>query len=83
MEYPPVRKGDARSDWKPVPPLMLTREEREVLERWARRPKTVQALAQRARLVLTCAEGCPNTAVVAALRVRQPTVGKWRRRFLT
>ena len=65
-----------------MPPLILTREEREVLERWARRPKAAQALAQRPRLVLTCAEGCPNTAVVAALRVRQPTVGKWRRWFL-
>jgi transposase len=62
--------------------LTVTPEERETLERWARRPKTAQALAQRARLVLTCAAGRPNTAVAAALRVSQPTVGKWRRRFL-
>ena len=67
---------------RPMPPLTLTPEEREVLERWARRPKTAQALAQRARLVLTCAEGRPNTAVAVALRVSQPTVGKWRRQFL-
>jgi transposase len=60
----------------------VTPEERETLERWARRPKTAQALAQRARLVLTCAAGRPNTAVAAALRVSQPMVGKWRRRFL-
>jgi len=65
-----------------MPPLTLTPDERETLERWARRPKTAQALAHRARLVLTCAEGRPNTAVAAALRVTQPTVGKWRRRFL-
>jgi transposase len=65
-----------------MPPLTVTPEERETLERWARRPKTAQALAQRARLVLTCAAGRPNTAVAAALRVSQPTVGKWRRRFL-
>ena len=67
---------------RPMPPLTVTPEERETLERWARRPKTAQALAQRARLVLTCAAGRPNTAVAAALRVSQPTVGKWRRRFL-
>ena len=65
-----------------MPPSILTCEEREVPERWACRPKAAQALAQRARFVLACAEGCPNTAVVVALRVRQPTVGKWRRRFL-
>ena len=67
---------------RPMPPLTVTPEERETLERWARRPKTAQALAQRARLVLTCAAGRPNTAVAAALRVSQPMVGKWRRRFL-
>ncbi len=67
---------------RPMPPLTVTPEERETLERWARRPKTAQAVAQRARLVLTCAAGRPNTAVAAALRVSQPTVGKWRRRFL-
>jgi transposase len=65
-----------------MPRLTVTPEERETLERWARRPKTAQALAQRARLVLTCAAGRPNTAVAAALRVSQPMVGKWRRRFL-
>ena len=67
---------------RPMPRLTVTPEERETLERWARRPKTAQALAQRARLVLTCAAGRPNTAVAAALRVSQPMVGKWRRRFL-
>lgn len=67
---------------RPMPPLTLSSDERETLERWARRPKTAQAVAQRARLVLICAEGRPNTAVAAALRVSLPTVGKWRRRFL-
>ena len=35
-----------------TPPLVLTEEERETLERWVRRPTTAQALAQRARIVL-------------------------------
>jgi transposase len=62
--------------------LVLTVNERETLERWSRRPKTAQALAQRARLVLACADGRSNTAVAAALGVSKPTVGKWRARFL-
>jgi len=67
---------------RPVPKLRLTAEERETLQRWARRPKTAQALALRARMVLACAEGRSNTAVSAALRLCKQTVGKWRGRFV-
>ena len=67
---------------RPTPPLTLTDEERETLGQWARRPKTAQALAQRARMVLECSKGKTNTAVAAELRVSQATVGKWRSRFL-
>src|SRR5512142_460016 len=63
-------------------PVVLTAEERKVLEGWARRPKTAQALALRSRIVLACAEGSPNSDVAAALRVSRPTVAKWRSRFL-
>jgi transposase len=34
-------------------------------------------------MILACATGQSNTTVAAALRVCKPTVGKWRRRFLT
>ncbi len=67
---------------RPIPPLTVTLEERETLERWIRRPKTAQALAQRARVVLACAEGKTNTQVSAQLKLSKPTVGKWRARFL-
>ena len=67
---------------RPTPPLTLTDDERETLGQWARRPKTAQALAQRARMVLECSKGKTNTAVAAELRVSQATVGKWRPRFL-
>jgi len=63
-------------------PLVLTDEEREVLVGWAQRRKTAQALAQRSRIVLACAEGLSNTDVAARERVSLPTAGKWRRRFL-
>ena len=47
-----------------------------------RRPKTAQALALRARMILACAEGCPNIEVAAELGVSNETVGKWRTRFV-
>jgi transposase len=67
---------------RPIPPLTLTPSERETLERWARRAKTAQAVAQRARLILGCAAGRTNTVVAHELRVTKQTVGKWRSRFL-
>src|ERR1051325_6580561 len=67
---------------RPIPSLNLSDAERETLKQWARRPKTVQSLAQRARIILACAEGTSNTAIADNLRVTKQTVGKWRTRFL-
>ncbi len=67
---------------RPIAPLTLTKEERETLERWARRPKSAQALAQRARVLLVCAEGLSNTVVATRLKLTIQTVGKWRSRFV-
>jgi transposase len=67
---------------RPVPPIVLTTEERETLERWARRPTTAQALALRARLVLRCAAGETATAIARDVHVTKQTVGKWRGRFI-
>src|SRR5262249_27416894 len=67
---------------RPIAMLTLTDEERDMLERWARRPTTAQALAQRARVVLACARGQTNTRVAHELRLTKQTVGKWRSRFL-
>jgi len=66
---------------RPSPPLVLSAEERETLERWARRPKTAQAVAQRARMVLAGAAGKTNGAVAVEVGVTRQTVGRWRRRF--
>jgi len=62
--------------------LELTSDEREQLEWWARRRKSSQALALRSRIVLGCADGWSNKDVAARERVAQPTVGKWRARFV-
>ncbi len=67
---------------RPLVPLVLTGEERETLERWARRPTTAQALAQRARIVLAAATGTPNDAIARRLHVTRQTVGRWRARFV-
>jgi transposase len=62
-------------------PLVLTDDERRVLEGWARRRKTAQALALRSRIVLACAAGDSVSAVAAGLGVSRATAGKWRSRF--
>jgi len=67
---------------RPIAALSLTVEERETLERWARRPKSTQALAQRSRIILECAAVKPNTVVARKFGLTHQTVGKWRQRFL-
>ena len=67
---------------RPVAELTLTDEERETLQRWSRRAKSSQALAQRCRIVLGCAAGKSNQEVAAEVGVWPQTVGKWRRRFV-
>ena len=61
--------------------VALNDEEREVLERWARRPKSSQALALRCRIVLAAAEGRASTEIAAELGCTRGTVGRWRGRF--
>jgi transposase len=74
--------GMARTG-RPKAELVLTDAERAQLQRWARRAKSSQALALRARIVLACAEpGMSNKQVAADLGCSQPTVGKWRTRFV-
>ena len=68
---------------RPKKPLILSSEEHAKLQQWARRHKTAQRLALRARIVLACAEGHSNQAVGRELRVCGATVGKWRERFRT
>jgi transposase len=62
--------------------LMLSDDERDTLERWARRHTSSQALVLRCRIVLACCEGRSNREVADHLGVNRKTVGKWRARFV-
>lgn len=68
---------------RPKKPLVLTNEEREKLQQWAKRPKTAQRLALRSRIVLSCGEGLSNQTVARQCGVSTHTVSKWRERFRT
>jgi transposase len=63
-------------------PVVLSEAERRTLENWVKRRSTAQGLAQRARIVLACADGRINVAVAARLRIDRRTVARWRGRFL-
>jgi transposase len=71
----------ARRRGRPTVQILLTDEERQTLERWARRRTSSQALALRCRIVLACAEGLSNVEAAKRLGVHAATVGKWRGRF--
>ena len=62
--------------------LVLEEGERAQLIRWARRAKTAQYLALRAKIVLRCAEGGTNKEAAADLGVDESTVERWRARFI-
>src|SRR6476620_9531595 len=66
---------------RPTKPLNVTTEERQKLSMMARRPKSSQAMAMRARIVLGCDEGLSNGAVAKKLHITGATVCKWRERF--
>ena len=66
---------------RPTVAIVLSEDERETLQRWARRHSSSQALALRCRIVLGVAEGGTNREVAEQLGVNRVTVGKWRQRF--
>jgi transposase len=67
---------------RPKAALLLSPSERTTLEGYASRRTSAQALAQRARIVLRCAEDLNNQEVAEDLGVNRVTVGKWRARFV-
>lgn len=66
---------------RPTKPLDVTPEEKQKLTMLARRPKSAQTIAMRARIVLGCEEGLSNGTVAKKLWITGATVCKWRERF--
>ena len=58
---------------RPTKPLNLMPQEKEKLTMLARRPKSSQAIAMRARIVLACAEGLSNGAAANKLHITGAT----------
>src|ERR1700728_2400939 len=65
-----------------APAVNISEQDKATLEEWARRRKTAQALAMRARVVLLAAAGRSSPAIASELRVHLQTVSKWRARFV-
>ncbi|MET7784970.1 IS630 family transposase [Streptomyces mirabilis] len=73
---------DAGRIGRPKADLVLSDTERDQLVRWARRAKTAQYLALRAKIVLRCAEGGTNKQAAMDLGADETTVERWRARFI-
>jgi transposase len=61
--------------------IVLSAEERELLAALARRRKTRNAVAVRARIVLAAADGKSNRQIADRLGIHRNTVSRWRRKF--
>lgn len=62
--------------------IELTELQRAELQKVARSRRTPQALAQRARIVLMTADGTGPSAIGEELGISQPTIRKWRTRYV-
>jgi transposase len=67
---------------RPAKPIKLTDDERRILQGYARRFNSAQALAKRAAIVLALADGKTGKVVAREARTSQVTVSHWRSRFL-
>ena len=64
-------------------PVVLSAEQRVVLEAQARARRASARSVERARIVLLAAAGLQNQDIAAQLQIMPATVARWRRRFLT
>ena len=67
---------------RPLHPLSLSPNERDILQSLSRSRSLPHALVVRVQIVLLAAQGESNTAIAGALGLSRPTVGLWRQRYL-
>lgn len=66
---------------RPLRPLSLSPDEREILQSMTRSRSLPHGLVMRARIVLRAAEGASNAVIAQELGLSRPTVGVWRQRY--
>jgi len=64
-----------------APEILLSPEEKQLLERFARGRSAPARLVQRAQIVLLAAEGKENQEIATELGIMRHTVGRWRSRY--
>lgn len=64
-----------------APEILLSPEERQLLEKFARGRSTPARLVQRAQIILLASEGKENREIAAELGIVRHTVGRWRSRY--
>ena len=62
-------------------PIVLTDEDRGILERWSRGRRTPARLVMRAEIVLHAATGMKNKDIAVAVGTDRQSVSRWRLRF--
>jgi len=67
---------------RPKAELVLTDDERSQLQSFARSRSLPSVLSDRARIVLSSADGEANNSIAQRLKLTNATVGKWRTRFI-
>ena len=67
---------------RPKAELVLSDDERVQLTSYARSRSLPRSLSERARIVLSSAEGEANSSIAERLKLSKATVGKWRARFI-
>ena len=67
---------------RPVIAIELSKEEKAQLEGLVRRRRAAKADVQRAKVVLLSAQGCAGKEIARRVGLSEPTVVKWRQRFL-
>jgi len=77
-----VRRAMASRRGRRAQGVVLTEEDRETLERYARGRTVSQALALRSRIVLAAAAGKRQYVISGELKVTDDTVRKWVRRYI-
>ena len=61
---------------RPITPIMLSEQEQTSLQNWARRPKSAQALAQRARTIVLCVSASAKILIVPNEEAPTPDKGR-------